>query len=313
MLGGCLPAGLVVLLEMIGTRYRRFSRAESELREQARLLGVLPTLPEWSNGNATESADAAHCLHQIRVALQVGKPRDRGATYLLSSATPGEGKTSVAAALGLAFAASGARTLLIDCDLVSGRLTRGFGLEDAAGVREAITDGTVGERVREAGRKNLWMLPAGRGDDGPNGGNGMSPHAAERMLAEAGRGFDVVMVDAGPILGSIEASAVAGRVDGVILVVARDQQRSLVDRAVRQLRAVRARIEGMIFNRAEPGDFQRSAYSYSYSSRSAGGGAGDAPQAVPVRGAAVPRLGPLVSSVSTCGRELGGSGDGLQV
>ncbi|HWE97974.1 MAG TPA: cellulose synthase operon protein YhjQ/BcsQ [Tepidisphaeraceae bacterium] len=256
--GGCIPVGLVVLFELAGSKYRRVHQAQTDWRDHARLLGVLPALPEIPAH--AQALDAAHSVHQIRVALQVGLPAGRGcgSTLLVSSATPGEGKTSMVASLGLAFALSGSRTLVIDCDIASRRMTRGFGMGQAPGVFEALTTGELEQYVRTTEHGGLCILPAGRSD--PSGANAISPSAIRRLLAEAARNFDVVLVDAGPILGSVEASAAASCVDAVVLMVARDQQRSLVEKSVQILHSLQARLAGMVFNRAESGDFYRSSY-----------------------------------------------------
>jgi hypothetical protein len=66
------------------------------------------------------------------------------------------------------------------------------------------------------------------------------------------------MIDTGPILGSIEASLVCAAVDGVVLAVARGQQRPMVEKALSHLAAIGARLAGVVFNRAQANDFERS-------------------------------------------------------
>ena len=66
------------------------------------------------------------------------------------------------------------------------------------------------------------------------------------------------MIDTGPILGSIEASLVCAAADGVVLTVARGQQRPMVEKALGHLAAIGARLAGVVFNRAQSSDFERS-------------------------------------------------------
>jgi Mrp family chromosome partitioning ATPase len=66
------------------------------------------------------------------------------------------------------------------------------------------------------------------------------------------------MIDTGPILGSIEASLVCAAADGVVLAVARGQQRPMVEKALSHLAAIGARLAGVVFNRAQANDFERS-------------------------------------------------------
>ena len=83
--------------------------------------------------------------------------------YLLTSATPGEGKTSFAVSLGLSFAASGSRTLVIDCDLIGQRLTRSFTLAGVPGLLEALRTGNVRGHARKTAT-GLWVMPVGTAD-----------------------------------------------------------------------------------------------------------------------------------------------------
>jgi len=68
-----------------------------------------------------------------------------------------------------------------------------------------------------------------------------------------------VLIDTGPILGSLEAAVLAHEVDGVILTIARGQPAPLAAQAVRRLSTLEARCAGVVFNRAKLQDFQCSA------------------------------------------------------
>jgi Mrp family chromosome partitioning ATPase len=163
-------------------------------------------------------------------------------------------------ALGLSFAASRVRTLLIDCDLVSRQLSNTLDARDYPGVFEAIAAGTIRKRLRKAAR-NLYLLPAGQ--VGINDYFSVSAAKLRPLLAEARRHFDVVLIDTGPILGSVEAAVLAREVDGVLFTVSRNQRRAVVERAIHRLNTLDARLEGMIFNRARAEDFETSLYSTS--------------------------------------------------
>jgi len=120
--------------------------------------------------------------------------------------------------------------------------------------------------VRETASAGLWVLPVGQGS--PMDAGTLSTSAMQRLLKQARDHFDVVLVDSGPILGSVEASVIAPLVDGVVMVVSRQQLQPLVQRAVRRLTSLGARTVGMIFNRAERRDFQSMSRSFSSSSTS---------------------------------------------
>jgi hypothetical protein len=107
----------------------------------------------------------------------------------------------------------------------------------------------------------LWFLPAGRAN--ALHASKISGQSVKNFLATTRREFDVVLVDSGPILGSVEAATFAPEVDSVMITVSRGQQPALVEKMTRHLRSIGARIEGYIFNRANSKDFFRSSYASS--------------------------------------------------
>src|SRR5258706_6276653 len=109
--------------------------------------------------------------------------------------------------------------------------------------------------------------------------------------------FDIIVIDAGPVLGSLEASVAATEADGVIMAVARGQQQPLVERAIRHLRVIGANIFGIVFNRAEQRDFQRSVSSASIRSMSA---TAHTPRTMLPDSDESARFGPLARSVASC-------------
>jgi polysaccharide biosynthesis transport protein len=261
--GMVLPVGIMILLGIVHPRIRSSAEAEDDVTSRIPLLGVLPALSRPADPET--QAGTAHCIHQMRVMLEVGLPRDRHPAFLLTSAAPGEGKTGLTAALGLSYAMSGSRTLVIDADLIGRGLTNGFDAEGCVGLFEALAEGTIEGFARETTTRGLWILPAGRAD--ATGASRLSLPPMRRILDEARQFFDIVLIDSGPILGSVEAAVVAQDVEGVILIVARGQQVPLVKRALAQLRAVDARVAGMVFNRADAKEFSRAGYASSMRTR----------------------------------------------
>jgi Mrp family chromosome partitioning ATPase/uncharacterized protein involved in exopolysaccharide biosynthesis len=253
--GGCLPAFLIVMLGTVRPRYRYAEETEIDTQHNIPLLGILPVLSETFS-DEERSASAAQAIHQMRVLLQVGA-RGQSRTYLVTSACAGEGKTSLTVALGLSFAASGVRTLLVDCDLVGRKLTEGFGAGDSEGLYEAIFSENPGTCIRKLS-SGAWLLPVGQADS--MHAASLSSAAIQQLLDEARKEFQVILIDSGPILGSVEASMVAPEVDGVIVTIARGQLPSMVTRVTRHLSLIGANIAGMVFNRAKSRDFYRSSY-----------------------------------------------------
>lgn len=255
MSGFVLPAVGFVAVGTLRRRYRYSDDAAGDLASKIPLLGILPLLPHRLN-DPDSAADAAQCVHQIRVMLQVNQPQEGSVAYMVTSACPGEGKTSLVAALAMSFAISGAKTLLVDADLIGQRLTRGFHAEGEPGFRDVVRDPASAVHVVKTGTNNLSLLACGVSDG--RDACAVSGRSLKKVIAAAKKRYDVVMVDSGPILGSLEASVMAQAVDSVILTISREQQKPLVERAIAHLRSVGARLAGMVFNKAERKDFYRS-------------------------------------------------------
>jgi capsular exopolysaccharide synthesis family protein len=194
-------------------------------------------------------------VHQIRTMLQLSRGVDTH-VYAVTSAAPAEGKTSLTLALGLSFAASGSHTLLIDTDLVGAGLTARLDMTGPDGILEAMANRTIMDYVRTTDIADLSVLPVGQAQAHHAGQ--FSPAGLRRMLAEAKKQYEVVLIDTGPILGSIEATPVAAAADAVILCVSRGQQRPLVEKALHHLQQIGARFAGVVFNRAQSRDFEQS-------------------------------------------------------
>jgi capsular exopolysaccharide synthesis family protein len=289
--GFALPIALCMALGFVNKRLRYSDEAEGG-DGMPPLLGILPTLPDRLS-DPEQAAVAAHCVHQLRIMLQVNGGSDRK-VYMITSASAGDGKTSLTMALGLSFAASGSRTLVIDSDMVGQGLTTRLKAKQSEGLLEALGAGTLQGRVKKTTTPNLYILPIG-GADSAHAGS-MSPVSIRKLLAEARRIFDFVIIDTGPILGSLEAAVVGAAADAVILTIARGQSQPLVDRSVRQLRQIGANVAGLVFNRAEKRDFQRSVGSSSIKSIST---ISQPQRTLIAENAEESRFGPLARSVAS--------------
>ena len=253
MAGLFFPAVLFVLVGWVNMRFR-YSGETEDLAKRTALLGIVPTVPDRMR-DPEQAATAAESVHHIRVMLQLQRQNADGGVYMVTSSSASEGKTSITVALGMSYAASGCKTLIIDCDPVGRALTRGFTADRMSGFRVALANGEMQNFVREQ-TTGLCVLPVGDAD--ASTGWTVSPATIARLLTKAKREFDVILVDTGPILGSVVASVVAPAVDDVIFVVSRGAQRPRVERAIRYLDSIGAHVAGCVFNRAKAREYERS-------------------------------------------------------
>jgi capsular exopolysaccharide synthesis family protein len=279
--GGMIPIGLMLLYGMTENRFRYSDDASTADLAGVTLLGILPNLPDRLS-DPQQAGIAAHCVHQIRTMLQISSATDEPQVIAVTSASSGDGKTSLTLALGLSYAAAGARTLLVDCDLVAAGLTHRLNVNSADGVLEAVANRALLEYVRTTDIADVAILPVGTTH--AHHASTLSPVALRRLLSEGRKHFDIIIIDTGPILGSIEASLVCAAADRTILAVARNQQRPLVEKSIAHLQAIGANLAGVVFNRAHARDFERSMSGLALRSRPAAGAPGQASAAKAVAG-----------------------------
>lgn len=252
--GALLPLGLLLLIGLIDSRYR-FSDDHGQHLPNVPLLGILPHLPNLST-DPHQATVAAHCVHQIRTMLEIAADTQGRRSFAITSPSPGDGKTSLSLALGLSFAAAGSRTLLIDCDVIGGGLSARMNQAHPRGTLEAVAARDLSPFVQPTDVANLSILPVGAASQlHPTI---LSPSALGRLLTDAKSRYDVVLVDTGPILGSVEASPACAACDATVVVISRGRQRAQVARALDQLVSIGARLAGVVFNRASNPDFERS-------------------------------------------------------
>jgi Mrp family chromosome partitioning ATPase/uncharacterized protein involved in exopolysaccharide biosynthesis len=130
--GASAALALMLMLGAVNRKYRFADEARTGLG-RASVLGVVPEIRSRLADPETAHS-AAMSVHQVRARLQRDGLGTTRSVLAVTSAMPGEGKTSLACALGLSLAASGARTLLIDFDLC------GQGLSDSALDRPLLGD-----------------------------------------------------------------------------------------------------------------------------------------------------------------------------
>jgi len=184
-------------------------------------------------------------------------------TLLITSAHEGEGKTSIARNLAIAFAEQRHRVLLVDCDLIRGSLTAVYGAKDAPGVRQLLNeDISPASVIVETPVPGLWLLPAGRGSAA---GTPNANHRFAALLREMSQQFDITIIDSAPILAVSDAIALSVACDGVLLVTRPGSTEiEVVAESLRQLDAVSANVLGAVLNDADGELGWRAGYKYDY-------------------------------------------------
>ncbi|MFI4915950.1 MAG: GumC family protein [Phycisphaerales bacterium JB060] len=248
---------------LLHPRYRYVADLEEESAAPP-VLGLVPQVP----GGRIEDDEAAQAgVHQIRSLLESVPNKGNARVIVITSATAAEGKSTLAAALAASMAKAGRATLLIDADLIGRGVTGRLSARQLAGLTDRIASAHDNGQIHEVeGRTNLDLMPAGvaEGFDAEQ----LSSQAMQDLLSSLRSRYDAIVIDTGPILGSLEANAIVPHVDQVVLVVSRGQNTRLVKVAIDRLHRFHAGRIGLVFNRAAGADIERSTSAASISFRS---------------------------------------------
>ncbi len=253
MFGSGLAVGLIVLFGLAAARCR-FAEELDVFQDEAPVIGVVPDI---GNRSRDAKAQAGIVVHQLCNALYVTSSRDTHPVYAVTSPSCGDGKTSIALAMGASFAAVGCKTLVADLDLVTQGLTRHLKLQMKNGLCQALGMATGAGQVHRTTTSNLWVLPTGRPKD--MAPRQLSPSKLKWLIDALRARFEVIVLDTGPILESLEAPVAVGAADQTVLVIARGRKLRDVQAALARLRQLRAPCQGLVLNQAASVDCRHAA------------------------------------------------------
>ena len=148
--------------------------------------------------------------------MERGKPQPR--IFVVTSAVPSEGKTTVAANLAVALAFANARTLLVDADLRRGNLHKTFETDNSKGLSELLqSDLSVDDFIHKTGVDCLDFIPCGKFPDRP--GELLLSKRVDDILSVLRERYDFVIFDSAPILAADDTTSFAAKADAVLFTV----------------------------------------------------------------------------------------------
>ncbi len=249
-------------------------RDERELEETLglRVLGEVPAIASKDQNPDPTVAGAdrivsrsprgavAEAYRTLRTNLLFTRHSAELKTMVVTSAGVAEGKTSVSTNLALVLAAAGKRVCVIDTDMRRPRVHKVFELDNKNGLTMVlIGEATLDEAIINL-EERLDILRCG--PIPPNPSELLASSAFANIVAELRRRYDALIFDSPPAGVVSDASILSQRTDGVLLVVrAEKTHRALLDKAVRNLRAVGAEMLGAVVNGKSRA---RAGYGYGY-------------------------------------------------
>ncbi len=218
-------------------------------------LGLVPTA-HWKQdgedaywvGKVDPSSGFAEAYRNIRSALLLRPDGQPFRTLTVTSSVPKEGKTTTSANLATSFAQTGQRVLLVDADLHRGGIHRFFGLQAGRGLTEILRgQAALADVLQPTSVPGLDFIGTGSFPDNPS--ELVLGPSMQIFLKQASAGYDLVILDAPPVLAVSESTVIASQTDGTLLTVWSGRtSRKLVQVAVRQLLSRGAHLAGCILN-----------------------------------------------------------------
>ena len=219
--GALAGIGILILLDRIDDRMASFSEFQHHFSEN--VLGQIPK--ERAKGAVTllQPDDARHVFAEsyrnVRSSIffmPCEGPRPK--TFLITSAVPNEGKSTISANLAITMALSGARTLLIDCDLRRGALREAFGVSSKIGFCEVLKqEVNWREVVVPTQYSTLFLLPRGKTLSQPS--EHLLRDSTDALLKDIYSNYDYILIDSSPVLAADDTTSLAPKIDATIFVV----------------------------------------------------------------------------------------------
>lgn len=204
---------------------------------------------------------AAEAYRTLRTNLYFSSLDRALETLLVTSAAPGDGKSTTLSNLAVTMAQGEKRTILVDADLRRPALHKLFGVSNNLGLTTMVVqEETLAQPpLVETGVDNLWLLPSGPLP--PNPAEILGSRRMEDIIAALKTHADIILFDAPPVIAVTDAAVLGTKVDGVLLVISAGKtRREHALRAKETLKRVQVRLVGAVLNNAPPDQSMGSYY-----------------------------------------------------
>jgi capsular exopolysaccharide synthesis family protein len=247
-LGLAVGTGFAFLLKYIDGQIRSDQDVFSALNLP--VLSTVGQLARKENDLVMASAPASLISEDFRVLgnkIRLISKNTSVKTLLITSPVPTEGKSIIVSNLAIGLSRMGLRVVLVDADLRLPRLHNLFGLPQDAGLTDSLSIGNINGTLQSTGIGELQILTSGRKLSNP--AEVLSSPSLANLLQELKDKVDLVLIDCPPVLAASDASILASKVDGVLLVLrAGHSESGPAQEAIETLRQVKANVVGIVLN-----------------------------------------------------------------
>lgn len=203
---------------------------------------------------------AAEAYRSLKTNIQYSSFDKKYKTIAVTSANPGDGKSTTAGNLALTLAEGDAKVLLVDCDMRKPAMHKSFRITNTYGISDVLLQKQKVMDVAHVYNKNLSIITAGKIP--PNPIEMLSSKAMTLFLEEMKNHFDYIVLDTPPLNAVADAQILATKVDGTLVVVrASVTKKEDVHNSIDSLKKVNANIIGTVLHAV---DNSRNKYYYYY-------------------------------------------------
>lgn len=268
ILGLLLGAGVAVLRETLDTSIKSVRQLEALV--PAPIIGTISYDTDAVDTPLISSLDTyaprAEAFRVLRTNLQFIDPDLERKVFVITSSLPGEGKTTTAVNLALALAEGGEKVVLVEGDLRRPKISEYLRLESAVGLTTVLIGRLpLKDAIQSTASEGLAVLTSG--STPPNPAELLKSSSMGALIESLRESYDIVLIDAPPLLPVTDGALLAAQSDGALLVVRHGKTTTdQISVALDRLEAVGATPVGVILNMApaKGGDGYGYGYGYGY-------------------------------------------------
>lgn len=260
----CASALAIYIREKLNNTFVTPDQVEKTL--SLPVLGILPYVEEKQRAEIVDDPKSglSEAYRSLRTSIQFSSGDGSVGTLLITSSEPFEGKSTTVFKLAQDFAQLNKKVVVIDSDLRKPKIHRLFGLDNTLGLSDILSQGDGNENItrliRQVGMENVWTITSGTIP--PNPADLLASQRMAALIDSLLQRFDVVLIDAPPVLGLADAPILSRLARSTLLVVSTNQvTRKSAIGALKRLRAAGANVIGAAMSKFTASKFD---YSYSY-------------------------------------------------
>lgn len=271
VIGALLALGIVLVIETMQNSLVSAEEVESKIG-----LPAIASVPELKEKDlkflpehkrhpsayllAKPMSPFAEAFRVIRTSIRFSRGASSRKVIGVTSALPGDGKTTISLGLARTVALSDHRVMVVDCDTRRASLTNVLSIKPEIDVLDVLSGQSSWRRAALLDKASgAHVIPARVGGFSPE--EVFASEAMDKMVAELSEEYDLVILDCAPVLALAEVREVMAHADGVVMACRWGKSNArTVSAAVTQLRRADVNIIGMVLNGVDMSAIGR--YSY---------------------------------------------------